>query len=74
MKKNLFITLLWIVCLITASTHASDDAIDNLRQTGKAFAAVARAVSLSVVYIQIEGKTSSESSPFSSPFKDEVAV
>lgn len=71
MKKNLFITLLWIVCLITASTHASDDAIDNLRQTGKAFASVARAVSPSVVYIQVEGKTSSGSSPFSSPFKDE---
>lgn len=33
---------------------AQDKAIDSLRETGKAFAAVARKVSPSVVYIQVE--------------------
>lgn len=59
MKRYLVVSLLCWAWLIAVPVHASDDALANLRQTGKAFAAVARAASPSVVYIQVEGKTSS---------------
>ncbi len=36
--------------------HAQDGGIESLRQTGKAFAAVARKVSPAVVYIQVESR------------------
>ena len=52
-------TLLLISLLLWVSTaKAQDDGIKNLRQTSKAFASVARSVSPSVVFIQVEGKTS----------------
>lgn len=71
MKKNLYALLLCLVWLVILPAHATDDAIANLRQTGKAFASVARAVSPSVVFIQVEGKASGEVAQFSSPFGDE---
>ncbi|SDY53909.1 DegQ family serine endoprotease [Nitrosomonas sp. Nm33] len=71
MKKNLFAQLLYLAWLLALPGHASDDAIANLRQTGKAFASVARAVSPSVVFIQVEGKASRGVTPFFSPFGDE---
>ncbi len=71
MKKNLYASLLCLVWLVILPAHATDDAIANLRQTGKAFASVARAVSPSVVFIQVEGKASGEVAQFSSPFEDE---
>jgi len=56
-----------------ATAHAVDDAMDSgvesLRQTSKAFASVAQAVSPSVVFIQVEGKSSPETiRRFSPPF------
>jgi serine protease Do len=56
---------------------ATDGGIENLRQTSKAFAAVARQVSPSVVFIQVEstrkGFTYSPfQSPFQSPFGDDL--
>ncbi|MFN7085510.1 MAG: DegQ family serine endoprotease [Burkholderiales bacterium] len=50
--------LLILTSLAALPVWAADDAVANLRQTGKAFAAVARAVSPSVVFIQVEGKAS----------------
>jgi serine protease Do len=49
---------------------AAEDALASLRQTGKAFAAVARAVSPSVVFIQVEGKASTPEASLS-PFGDQ---
>jgi serine protease Do len=44
-----------------SGAHAgSDGGVEQLRQTGKAFASVAKAVSPSVVFIQVEGKTSAQ--------------
>jgi len=57
---------------------AEDGGIVNLRQTGKAFAAVAKQVSPSVVFIQVErvsrgGPTSPPpQAPFGSPFGDDL--
>lgn len=72
---NRFILLPFLVLLLALSpaAHAQEGGIESLRQTGKAFASVARMVSPSVVFIQVE---SIEESPavhgFSSPFSDEL--
>lgn len=53
-------------------THAQDKALENLRETGKAFASVAKNASPAVVFIRVE-KTVSQG-PFlrhRSPFEDE---
>ncbi|SFI64230.1 DegQ family serine endoprotease [Nitrosomonas sp. Nm34] len=71
MKKNLIASLLGVAWLIALPSEAKEDAIANLRQTSKAFASVARAVSPSVVFIQVEGKASREATPFFPPFDDE---
>jgi serine protease Do len=73
MKSNSMTRIFLLLCMFVAfPIHASDEGVQNLRQTGKAFASVARAVSPSVVFIQVEGKTSSSTSPqFSSPFGGE---
>jgi serine protease Do len=71
MKNTYFFLLLFLAWLIALPIHADDDAISNLRQTGKAFASVARAVSPSVVFIQVEGKVSGEMTQFSTPFNEE---
>jgi serine protease Do len=57
---------------MTLSAQARDGGLESLRQTGKAFAEVAREVSPSVVFIQTEGKTSGSSiTRFSSPFDEQ---
>lgn len=72
MKKKSLVSLLCLAWLVALPVHAVDDeAIASLRETGKAFASVARAVSPSVVFIRAEGKVSSEAMQFSSPFGDE---
>ena len=72
---NRVIALLTI-CLLGTPAFAAEpasDAIENLRETGKAFASVARAVSPSVVFIQVEGRRKASPSPFGpgSPFSDD---
>lgn len=58
--KNPGIALVLLLSLAGAgSAQALDGGIESLRQTGKAFAAVAKEASPSVVYIQVEGKPSS---------------
>jgi serine protease Do len=71
MKKNLIASLLSVAWLVALPSEAKEDAIANLRQTSKAFASVARAVSPSVVFIQVEGKASREVMPFFPQFDDE---
>lgn len=46
--------VLLTIALATGSAHAQDSGIENLRETGKAFATVARQVSPAVVNIQVE--------------------
>ncbi len=63
------ILLLWFAAL---PAHGLDSGVENLRQTGKAFAAVAREVSPSVVFIQVEAKASAAAmGQLPSPFGDE---
>jgi len=65
------LSLLWLTMLVVPA-YALDTGVENLRQTGKAFAAVAREVSPSVVFIQVEGKASGSGTvPFSTPFGDD---
>lgn len=64
--------VLWLwLTLVALPVQALDSGVESLRQTGKAFAAVARAVSPSVVFIQVEGKAPTGAGvPFSAPFGD----
>lgn len=72
MKQCKILFLMLIAAVFALPVHASDGGIENLRQTGKAFATVARQVSPSVVFIQVESSTgSAESSSLGSPFGDE---
>jgi len=66
-KRSLF--YLTFLLLTAVPLHAQDGGIANLRETGKAFASVARSVSPSVVFIQVEGQTpASRSTQLPSPF------
>jgi len=61
---------LFLFAAMSLSARAADNGVESLRQTGKAFAAVAKQVSPSVVFIRVESKASSRSTaPFSSPFE-----
>ena len=61
--------ILFLFIISPWSANAADEGIDNLRETGKAFASVARKVSPSVVFIQVESRAADSSVPqFSSPF------
>jgi serine protease Do len=64
--------LLLLLGAIALPAQAQDGGLENLRQTGKAFASVARQVSPSVVYIQVESTQQGATvAPFTSPFTDE---
>ncbi|KHE94109.1 MAG: DegQ family serine endoprotease [Candidatus Scalindua rubra] len=76
MKTNSMLRLLLLSFLsifIALPAHAIEDSgVKNLRQTGKAFAAVAREVSPSVVFIQVEAKASGRAiTGFQLPFGNE---
>lgn len=72
MKRYSTALLSLVVAFVTVSAHARDEGIESLRQTGKAFAAVAREVSPSVVFIQVETTRSSTApTPFTPPFGEE---
>lgn len=61
--------ILFLFFISPWSANAVDEGIDNLRETGKAFASVAKKVSPSVVFIQAESRAADSSVPqFSSPF------
>jgi serine protease Do len=60
---------LWALWLTPAQGKTQDNGINSLRQTSKAFASVARAISPSVVFIQVESKAST-TRHFPFPFND----
>jgi serine protease Do len=73
MKQYKIFFLIVMAAVFALPAHASEGGIESLRQTGKAFASVARQVSPSVVYIQVESSGgSTESSSLASPFGDEL--
>ncbi|MFB3081570.1 MAG: hypothetical protein ACE1Y1_07395, partial [Nitrosomonadaceae bacterium] len=72
MKRNLIVLYLILAWFIAIPVYALDDGVENLRQTGKAFASVAREVSPSVVFIQVESKASASNiAQFTWPFGNE---
>lgn len=70
MRSSYKITLAFIIALFSLSSHAQLGGIESLRQTGKAFSAVAQKVSPSVVFIQVESVKKAPAQ--SSPFNDEM--
>jgi len=61
-----------VLLSLAGPAHAFDGGVESLRQTGKAFASVARSVSPSVVFIQAEGKVSGSEIPrLPTPFGNE---
>ncbi len=54
--------------LFSISTYSQESGLDNLRKTSKAFASIARKISPSVVFVQVESNVSVPASPFSQPF------
>ena len=74
MKTFLVNPLLFLCLLVTSNSYALNGGIESLRQTGKAFSAVAQKVSPSVVLIQVETIRESSQSQLGegSPFNDEL--
>ena len=76
MNRLVLRSLLLLFLLSAGQAYANDGGIENLRQTGKAFASVARAVSPSVVFIQVEVECDGRARrPFGgedSPFGDDL--
>ena len=71
MHQYRFLLLFLLAAVIMLPARAQQGGIENLRETGKAFASVARQVSPSVVYIQVESKQETAGmGPFASPFTD----
>jgi len=71
LRTNLLSTLI-LFFSISSLAHAKEDGIESLRQSSKAFAAVAQQVSPSVVFIQVERETAVQTfTQHSLPFGDE---
>lgn len=72
MKIMRFVLFFALFTFVSLPIYASDGGIENLRQTGKAFAGVAKTVSPAVVLIQVEGKKTTQNNPqFANPFGDD---
>lgn len=64
---------LLLLSLMLSTSHAGDSGIDSLRASAKAFSSVARKVSPSVVFIQVEGRGRNDSGEAGGlPFGDEL--
>jgi serine protease Do len=73
MRRHALLPILLITLALPMAAFARDDGIEGLRQTGKAFAAVARQVSPSVVFIQVEERQASvENLNEGFPFGDDL--
>jgi serine protease Do len=75
MKNKILQSLLILSCLVVLPAYAQDSGIESLRSTSKAFASIARKVSPSVVFVQVEGKVQNPAMQFftpGSPFNDEL--
>lgn len=71
MYKKLGFVVIVFVFLVNAA-FAQQNGVENLRRTSKAFANVAKSVSPSVVFIQVESQSAARTMPFEqSPFDDE---
>jgi serine protease Do len=74
MMSKVVRSVLLLVCSVALATagNAQDAGVESLRETGKAFAAVAREVSPSVVFIQVESQPSAATMEgFQSPFGEQ---
>jgi serine protease Do len=72
MTRSKFILAVLACLSLPFPAAALDGGIEGLRQSGKAFASVARAVSPSVVNIQVEGRSAAaESGELKSPFGEQ---
>ncbi len=60
-----------IVAGLPPAARAQEEALQSLKQTGKAFAAVAREASPAVVFISVEKTVSAQAERLPSPFDDE---
>lgn len=60
-----FLFLLWFFAM---PAYGQDSGVENLRETSKAFASIARKVSPSVVFIQVESSIKKPTTQFSVPF------
>ncbi|MGR9105802.1 MAG: DegQ family serine endoprotease [Gammaproteobacteria bacterium] len=69
MKKHSMFLLILLV--FGSPAYALDGGVASLRETGKAFASVARSVSPSVVFVQVEGKAPSQQMTPFPPFGDD---
>jgi S1-C subfamily serine protease len=56
-----WMSLILALVSIPGTAHAQEDALRNLKETGKAFATVAREASPSVVFIKVEKTVTSNS-------------
>lgn len=74
MKKLLAVAVLLVMPGWQPIALAQDASIESLRQTGKAFSSVAKKVSPSVVFIQVESKTDGrgEATVDDWPFQDDL--
>ncbi len=69
MKMKTLSQLILLLWLFALPAYAQEDGIENLRNTGKAFASVAKKVSPSVVFIQVESTSLQPTiQQFSTPF------
>lgn len=71
MRKYCLAQLILLFVFFLPAAHAlDDDGVESLRETGKAFASVARRVSPSVVFIDVEGRQPENTmqSPFGGQF------
>jgi serine protease Do len=73
MRKIFSINFFFLILFTTTAVFAQNGGIESLRQTGKAFASVAKQVSPSVVFIQAEiVRETPRLNRFGSPFEDEM--
>ncbi len=63
MKINYMVRLILLLCFTSLPVYALDNGVESLRKTSKAFASVAKKVSPSVVFIQVEAKLPSQAIP-----------
>lgn len=68
-KKIFYLTVVFFLATNPFLSFAQDHGVENLRQTGKTFSAVAKKVSPAVVFIQVQKTLRNQpTAPFSSPF------
>jgi serine protease Do len=72
MRKWFSFSLVLVFFMAVPAAFADDSGIASLKQTGKAFASVARKVSPSVVFIQADSVSKVSEGLRSSPFNDEL--